>query len=58
MPVVINEFELSSAAAAKGGTEEASTGQPGPPALAPDVFREIEKALQRKYARIDRLTDY
>jgi hypothetical protein len=59
MAVVINEFEMSPAPAAKAdGGGDSSTGQEGPPTLAPDVLRQIEKALQGKHERIDRLTAY
>jgi len=59
MAVVINEFEMSPAPAAKSnGGGDAPGGQEGPPTLAPDVLCQIEKALQLKHERVHRLTAY
>lgn len=59
MSVVINEFEMSPAPAAKAdGGGDPSGGNEGPPTLAPDVLRQIEKALQAKVERIHRLRAY
>jgi hypothetical protein len=59
MAVVINELEMSPAAAPtaeRGG--DSSTRHEGPPTLAPDVLRQIEKALKAKQERNHRLTAY
>lgn len=59
MPVVINEFEMSPAAPARAeGGGDTSAGHEGPATLAPDVLRQIEKALQAKCERMHRLTAY
>jgi len=59
MPVVINEFDMSPAPAPQAdGSGNSSGGHEGPPTLAPDVLRQIEKALQLKHERIHRLTAY
>lgn len=59
MPVVINEFEMSPAPAAKAeGGGQASADQEGPPTLAPSMFRQIEKALHAQHERMHRLTAY
>jgi hypothetical protein len=58
MAVVINEFEMSPAPAAKAEGGQASAEQEGPPTLAPSMFRQIEKALHAQHERMHRLTAY
>jgi hypothetical protein len=57
MAVVINELEVTSTPPPKpnGGAAQPSAQQ-GPPALMPDMAREIEKTFHRKQERIHRLT--